>query len=205
MQLFWSPIWLCLGTLVYSLRYWHSTSVPDNDFISPLIVMVMAGNLLYNTFPSLRDFIIVMSLVCDGFADYNMNGGELTVPVLLFAWGHCHRQTVFFYTFYSEDNEISLVLYALTLILMVNITIFFEESLYHKLLIPGYITIITLTLVNARILTGALSVGLTLFIISDLMIVYDKYWKTIYPRQLRIILAPVLFWTAEVLIMYELS
>ena len=165
----------------------------------------MAGNLLYNTFPSVRDFVIGASLIFDGFADYNMNGGKLTIPVLLFAWGHCHRQTVFFYTFYSEGDEITLIIYALTLILTVNITIFFEESLYHNILIPAYITIITLTLVNAWLLTGMLSVGLTLFIISDLMIVYDKYWKSIYPRQLRIILVPVLFWTAEVLIMYELS
>jgi hypothetical protein len=70
--------------------------------------------------------------------------------------------------------------------------------------IGGYAIVIVITFLQIWAGTNAFSIGFLLFIISDLIIATELIFGKIYPRQLRVLLVPILYWTAEFLIIKDL-
>lgn len=209
---------LCASVL-YCWRYWDYTAPPNGDYISFVVLSSMGLSIWVNGPISFIMILGLISLLMDIIADLYMDTRNLTLPLILFAWGHFFRQIAFTFAFYPQP---SIVLLLLTIVLVLAIMLVSVPSPYKYIKnevvaqIIIYTLIVTATIWNVSIsienrlisslglLQGKLSIGLTLFVISDLIIVYELMWDKFTIRQLRVVLVPILFWLAEFGILYEL-
>lgn len=218
MHLILVAISVCAG-LLYCWKYWHYKSPPNKDFISCIVLSTMGLSIAMTVPFSFSMGLGLFSLLMDIFADLYMDVNNLTASLILFSWGHFIRQIAFVYSFHYNSSVVLLLLTGLLVLAIMAVSI---SSPYKDLKIEKIAQIIIYTLIvittiwNVSIskesyivyvlglFDGKLSIGLTLFSISDLIIVYELVWDKIYIRQIRILLAPILFWIAELRILYEL-
>lgn len=187
-----------IGLLIgsYFWRYCNNETPPLGDVISPTIVISLAL-VACLTYPlSVTLIFTILSLFVDSIADYVMNVNDIRDPVLLFGLSHGFRQLAFVWNCYP-NMSLRLVM---CLTWFSTYLMFSERGRY---LILGYSGVLFFTVVNAYLATSRLSLGLLLFIISDVIIVYDMMWKRIDNRPIRVLLVPLLFWLAEGLVIWE--
>jgi len=201
-----------LCAITYCARYRSYPRPPTGDFISPLVLLTLAAGVVFFKETSIPRNLILMSLMVDTFADYMMNEQGIDFSILFFSLGHLLRQFVFMYVFYPWG---SIGIFLITLVILICMMCVFEPMSHlttrrysniveEHIMVVLYAATIGLTLLNASSAKGSLSLGLTLFVISDLIIAYELIWAKIKYRTFRIIAVPALFWIAEVSIIYEL-
>lgn len=181
-----------LCAISYCITYWSNPFPPTGDIISPLVLFLMSIGIFFSVQISISMVFILFSLLFDTVADYVMDEDNLDLPICLFSCGHLFRQFSFLLQFYPHGSFTILILTTIVVI---------RTILNYSIL--NYAVIIGLTFVNVTISLEFVSWGLVLFIISDLIILYELVSGQIKCRPFRVILVPVLFWTAEALIIYE--
>lgn len=187
--------------LMYCVRYAKYPRPPNDDIVSPLVLLFMALGIIASVPWSFTMFLGLTSLILDAIADFTMNVEDLGVPIVLFSVGHLFRQFAFIFEYYPNG---SFIILEITMVLIVFLMFAHSKPPWSKWCILAYAGVIGLTLINVSLISCSVNVGLVLFVISDLIIVYELAWTQIKHRQLRVILVPVLFWAAEATLMYKL-
>lgn len=181
---------------LYWWRYWNHERPPLYDVVSPAILLSMGLGAVV-TYPlSMVQIFTLLSLFIDAAADYLMNEDDLRDSIILFSLSHGFRQLMFIW---NACPTMSLQI-VMSLTWLCTYIIFDGETNW---IIPSYAGIIFFTLVNAYLATSRPSLGLILFIISDLIIIYDMMLKRLTNRRVRVLLVPTLFWIAERVIIWE--
>ena len=68
-----------------------------------------------------------------------------------------------------------------------------------------YIQIIALAWLATSLANSKLDTGYLCYVISDLIIGFELAFKQIYPRQLRILVVPMLYWLGQYLTIQHLA
>jgi hypothetical protein len=202
--------------LTYIFRYWNYPNPPVHDIISPFITLTIALN-IFIMIPSLCPeslyglryqslILIILSLIIDSIADYFMDRNNLELPILLFSLGHFIKQIIFAYIF---SNGIYSLVHVITFILILYlISLVLQRKLYAKentlIAVAVYSIIIALTLIQICVEQQGINRGFLLFVISDLIIAIELVYVKFTFRQIRVILVPLLYWIAEILISRDL-
>jgi len=180
---------------IYTIKYWNYTSPPSRDIISPLVLLSLALSLLLLYPLSLTSILVFSSLILDSLADYYMDPFTL-LPISLFVSSHLFRQLSFI-SFFSFSSISSFFL-------LFFIASFFIFSISFFSLLLSYSIVMFFTLINLLFIKGNLSLGFSLFVISDLIIAYEMLGYKINIRPIRVILVPLLFWLADLSLTLEL-
>lgn len=195
-----------VAAITYCWRYYDYSGPPKRDFISSVVLLSIGFDIILTIPPTFSMVLGLISLLLDIIADFYMDAYDkdrLMISLLLFSWGHFIRQCAFVWSLYPHCSLILLLLSSV----LIGLHYYFP-----RWRIITYILIITITVINIstgmsdsiRLFKGSLSFGLTLFVISDLIIAYELYWNTLKIRQIRVLAVPVLFWLAEFVILCEL-
>jgi len=173
-----------LIALIYIIRYWNYPSAPLSDIISPIVTLVMAKTIFESTltFPT---SLLILSLCIDSYADYIMDSSNLRKPMIWFSSGHLFRQLIFVTVTWEIS---SMILYFFTLMAFMYMSTERGEFMFFV----SYVSILFMSF-----LQSSFDWGYICFILSDLIIAYDSFINNLHPRQFRVILVPVLYWTAE--------
>jgi len=156
--------------------YWNNQDPPVYDIISPITTLLLI--------PTLKNNMLISCLLLESIADYYMNKSNLRFPIFLFSLSHIIKQIIYLQMNVISLTSLNISLLSLLLIILSNDVI----DLYGIILACTFITI--------SYAKKSLDVGMLLFIISDIIIGLDLKIR-LYPRQLRVILVPLLYWISQ--------
>jgi hypothetical protein len=187
--------------LIFILSYYHNKDPPLSDIISPLVTLSIARYALYAS-SILMGMLLVTSLGIELVADFYMNKHDMSLSIQLFSIGHLIRQLAFLTL--PGPNILSSIISLFTTLLTVHLMEEFQRNRNISFTtIVCYSVIIVFSTIQISISQGVISFGYVIFIISDLMIAYELIVKDIYPRWIRIVGVPILYWTAQYLLTQE--
>lgn len=182
---------------LYIYSYWRNEYPPLDEIISPMTTLLYLFDIRQI---SMLSSVIALSIIVDSIADFYMDGKNLLFPVMLFSLGHAVKQSVYVMKYGCPSSIISL-----SMIMFLNGMIFYNwlKPYTGELLLYIYGLIIGISFIGSCIINQTVDIGYLIFIISDIIIAVDLM-KKIYPRQIRIILVPVLYWLAQKIIIMNL-
>lgn len=156
--------------LLYCIKNFNVDDPPSLDYISPLITLCIM---------LLKPYNMWLILILEAIADYNM-GSDIRYSILVFSCGHMLKQVLL-------SNSIILAGISLYIIFVIAVM---NHHGTNRICMGLYTLIMILTLISQS------SRGFIVFIISDLMILYDDIirFKT---RQIRILLVPITYWLSQ--------
>ncbi len=177
--------------LIYLCMYCNSDKPPLYDIISPLITIIISFHVpIYCS----ETFVLLMiGLVMDALADYYMDINNIAFPIILFSYGHILKQIAFGYRNKILYTSIRIGL-ILTTLLALNIT-----DIAYILLYGVLIGLTLLQMMKYQL------IGILLFIISDIIICIDMIGIKIHPKQMRVLLVPLLYWISQLIMLKECS
>lgn len=83
------------------------------------------------------------------------------------------------------------------MVALISIIMVTEED--KRLIIPCYAIIVAYTFFMVSFSQCTIDLGYLCYIISDLIIGYEIFDREIYPRRLRILCVPILYWLGQYL------
>jgi hypothetical protein len=164
-----------LGLFLYMYYYWNNEDPPLYDIISPLTTLSLLPYVNHD---------MVICLLVESMADYYMDKSYLQFPILLFSLSHVIKQLIFF-----QMTSISLISLNLSLICLLLMVMTDD-------VIDLYIIILVTTFITVSYAKKAVYIAMLIFILSDIIIGIDLKYK-LYPRQLRVIFVPLLYWISQ--------
>lgn len=180
---------------------WSYTEPLKFDIISPLFTLILAiTSLSINT--DYSSYIFAFSLLMDSMADFIMSPEYLSHAIFLFSIGHIMKQLAFLFTNFLFNNVLIFITSILSAFFMFIVGLVTNEISIPIIVL--YTLIISFSLIHTSILIGDISWGYLLFGISDLIIAFELVITKIYPRQLRVLSVPLLYWIGEYIISYHL-
>lgn len=181
----------------YCIVYWKKNSPPTGDVISPLITLYLLMRFLcLSTIKNNIYISVCITLTLDLIADFLMDVNNLYTPILLFSLSHIFRQ----YLYYSRYS----LTYYTHIIFTISITLFIiQQYMYikrinNKLLFIGlYIILLIFTYINISLSKHEFDYSFLPFVLSDCLIGAELLFGKIYPRQIRILIVPLLYWISQ--------
>lgn len=162
--------------ILYMYYYWNNENPPLYDIISPITTLLLI--------PYVTNNMLITCLLLESMADYYMDKSNLRFPIFLFSLSHIIKQLI-----YLQMNVISLA--SLHISLLCLLLIILSDDV-----IDLYIIVLITTFTTISFVKKSLDIGMLIFILSDILIGIDLKYK-LYPRQLRIILVPLLYWISQ--------
>lgn len=167
-----------ISLLLYIYFYWNNEHPPLYDIISPLTTLSFISSTDNN--------ILIICLLLESLADYYMDSSSLRFPIFLFSLSHVIKQLMFL-----QLNVVILMSLIISLQCLLLIILTEDDNV-----IDLYAIILTITFIVISYVKKSFDLSMLLFILSDIVIGIDLKYK-LYPRQLRVILVPLLYWISQ--------
>jgi hypothetical protein len=164
--------------IMYIYYYWNNENPPIYDVVSPITTLLLI--------PYVNNNMVLACLLLESMADYYMDKSNLRFPIFLFSLSHIIKQII-----HLQINIISSISLGISLICLLLIVLSNDDDK-----IDLYIIILITTFMIISYVKKSLDISMLMFILSDILIGIDLKYK-LYPRQIRVILVPLLYWISQ--------
>jgi len=209
-----SPLFTLILAFGAGTCIWSDAIARDNDYIS-----------ICEWSPTIE--FVTESLVINSLADFITNTNNIKQAIVLFSFGHLMMQGAYMKIYFDEISLILILISVATVwfifyIMRLNspfkiiVRIIVDREVRRQtgfdklqLIIGGYAIVLVMSFIQVSRVLSTISIGYILLIISNLIIVYEIMFIKIHPRQIRTILAPVLYLisqhilTRQLIVMYK--
>lgn len=203
---------------LYCIKNFFAKEPPIVDYLSPMVTLSMAISLLISQSITGLSLALGLILILEAWADFHM-GFDVRYPITVFSSGHVLKQIVIFYL-HDGEGFLYLILIDISFILTGCLGVVTVQEYYDGIIINGrcypvmvkewnrismllYTGVMACTMIIMIIHHETIWIGFLLFIISDLLILFDDLFVFNH-RQMRVILVPVLYWISQYLIVQDM-